>query len=628
MPKETPSAALVSLALYISGLVRMYTRTSNINISPFKLFQQVGRSIHRSMDPRQTMQDTVDAIGWHFGVDRCIVLLLNEKEHEMEIRAEYCREPLKPVGEGRYQLLTTSEWYRLLSEGKPLPLTQIQPDVSATSITPELDQFIKDSGAVSVVAFPLINQGALIGCLTIHQCEEDHKNFSEVMLELGEAAAEELAGALRQANLLQQKLVDGRVFASSGLPLVLVEPSTFKISHTNSAAAVLLDGDVEDLRGLPFLELFAESDAQRLREGVRKLSPNHPVENVKGLLAPSSGGQTVTLDAVLSGVTSDASKEIVIALFPAPNSKTAVSPTESASGAVPANESSSRVEELVGSLSKQLTWERITRHIVAKLHGSLDRDIVLQSAADSVGRALRASTCLIIRTDSPAASVVTHEYADPNLSPLGLGRSGQLPAGAIAYFKQRTITINDLSNPSRPPGLSKEDVNTLLDNGVGALLSTPISHHGLVYGIIVVEANDAREWTSQEIEMLETIAQQAAIALTNAQSFMQMKDQLFNMNLISNLTQQLTNALDIAGRNARSERPQDVIPSETPTTPLSSRELEVLKLIASGLANREIAQKLFLTESTVELHASRIRKKLKLKSRTALVKFACDNHLV
>ncbi len=100
------------------------------------------------------------------------------------------------------------------------------------------------------------------------------------------------------------------------------------------------------------------------------------------------------------------------------------------------------------------------------------------------------------------------------------------------------------------------------------------------------------------------------------------------MNLISNLTQQLTNALDLAGRNARAERPPEVVPAEPFVTPLSSRELEVLKLIASGLANREIAQKLFLTESTVELHASRIRKKLKLKSRTALVKFACDNKLV
>jgi DNA-binding NarL/FixJ family response regulator len=37
--------------------------------------------------------------------------------------------------------------------------------------------------------------------------------------------------------------------------------------------------------------------------------------------------------------------------------------------------------------------------------------------------------------------------------------------------------------------------------------------------------------------------------------------------------------------------------------------MEVLHLIAAGYANKEIAQRLFLTESTVELHASRIPKK-------------------
>jgi two-component system response regulator NreC len=73
---------------------------------------------------------------------------------------------------------------------------------------------------------------------------------------------------------------------------------------------------------------------------------------------------------------------------------------------------------------------------------------------------------------------------------------------------------------------------------------------------------------------------------------------------------------------------QDEKNSESESPPLSSREMEVLCLIASGYANREIAQRLFLTESTVELHASRIRKKLNLKSRTALVKYACDNSLV
>jgi DNA-binding NarL/FixJ family response regulator len=88
----------------------------------------------------------------------------------------------------------------------------------------------------------------------------------------------------------------------------------------------------------------------------------------------------------------------------------------------------------------------------------------------------------------------------------------------------------------------------------------------------------------------------------------------------------LTSTLELAGRNLKTDGGDEKKLAST-APPLSLRELEVLKLIASGLANREIAQRLFLTESTVELHASRIRKKLKLKSRTALVKFACDNGL-
>jgi DNA-binding NarL/FixJ family response regulator len=93
------------------------------------------------------------------------------------------------------------------------------------------------------------------------------------------------------------------------------------------------------------------------------------------------------------------------------------------------------------------------------------------------------------------------------------------------------------------------------------------------------------------------------------------------------LTQQLTNTLELVSRSGKPDSAEDKVRQAGSSPPLSLRELEVLKLIAGGLANREIAQRLFLTESTVELHASRIRKKLKLKSRTALVKYACDNGL-
>jgi LuxR family maltose regulon positive regulatory protein len=53
--------------------------------------------------------------------------------------------------------------------------------------------------------------------------------------------------------------------------------------------------------------------------------------------------------------------------------------------------------------------------------------------------------------------------------------------------------------------------------------------------------------------------------------------------------------------------------------PLSERELEVLRLVADGLSNDEISQKLFLALSTVKGHNLRIFNKLQAKSRTEAV---------
>jgi DNA-binding NarL/FixJ family response regulator len=62
--------------------------------------------------------------------------------------------------------------------------------------------------------------------------------------------------------------------------------------------------------------------------------------------------------------------------------------------------------------------------------------------------------------------------------------------------------------------------------------------------------------------------------------------------------------------------------------PLSSRELEVVKLIAEGYSGRRIAEELVLSEKTVERHRSNILEKLGLSDRVELTRYAIRRGLI
>jgi ATP/maltotriose-dependent transcriptional regulator MalT len=67
------------------------------------------------------------------------------------------------------------------------------------------------------------------------------------------------------------------------------------------------------------------------------------------------------------------------------------------------------------------------------------------------------------------------------------------------------------------------------------------------------------------------------------------------------------------------ERPEDSLPH-----PLTRRELEVLRLLAQGKTNREIAQSLFVSTLTVKTHVQRIIGKLGVSDRTQAVVRAAE----
>lgn len=69
-------------------------------------------------------------------------------------------------------------------------------------------------------------------------------------------------------------------------------------------------------------------------------------------------------------------------------------------------------------------------------------------------------------------------------------------------------------------------------------------------------------------------------------------------------------------------------PPPGPPDGLSEREVEVLRLIALGHTNGEIAERLFLSVRTVETHRAHIQQKLRLGARSELVRYALDHGLV
>ena len=61
---------------------------------------------------------------------------------------------------------------------------------------------------------------------------------------------------------------------------------------------------------------------------------------------------------------------------------------------------------------------------------------------------------------------------------------------------------------------------------------------------------------------------------------------------------------------------------------LTQREIEVLKLASKGLCNKEIAEKLFISSKTVDVHKNHIMQKLKLKNTVEMVLYAVKNGII
>ncbi len=73
---------------------------------------------------------------------------------------------------------------------------------------------------------------------------------------------------------------------------------------------------------------------------------------------------------------------------------------------------------------------------------------------------------------------------------------------------------------------------------------------------------------------------------------------------------------------------KDVAKPQVPTPRLTEREMEVLTLVAKGLANRDVAKQLFISENTVKNHVRNMLEKLQLHSRMEAVMYAVRENMI
>ena len=136
------------------------------------------------------------------------------------------------------------------------------------------------------------------------------------------------------------------------------------------------------------------------------------------------------------------------------------------------------------------------------------------------------------------------------------------------------------------------------------------------------QCDEVRLFTQAEISLLSRIANQLSIAISQARLYQDFETQSNSINKLTDLCTQLNSVVN--STRDLTERQES---REKVRVKLSTREIEVLRKVAQGLSNREIAEALHITEGTTEVHVSRLRKKLNLSSRAALVRYAYENHL-
>jgi len=265
--------------------------------------------------------------------------------------------------------------------------------------------------------------------------------------------------------------------------------------------------------------------------------------------------------------------------------------------------------------------EALLNRMIVSIHSSLEVEDVIDRAANGLSREFLVSRAIICLINEKGQIGIARQVTQKNLEPIS-DRS-------MLFSKYHDLLLD--IGERRPLVVMLDDTFSLAQDvrhelvhyGILSMVMVPLVFQGRLTGLLHLDQSEfSRLWTAGEINNLTRIGNQFSIALSQARLYKIVESQNKNIDKLTELCSQLNEV--VSSTRELTEKHES---HEKVRIKLSTREIEVLRKVARGLSNKEIAEALHITEGTTEVHVSRLRKKLILSSRAGLVRYAFENHL-
>ena len=201
-------------------------------------------------------------------------------------------------------------------------------------------------------------------------------------------------------------------------------------------------------------------------------------------------------------------------------------------------------------LSEALEREQATGEILRVLATSpADLQVVLETVARSAARLCGANGANIWRVDGDRLRLATNLPYDGLFTEWTAGLEGGMRLSrdtvtARSVVDRRTVHVHDLaaeSDDEYPEG-------KILSRRLGhrTTLATPLLAKGEPLGAIIIRRAEVRPFTDDQIALLETFANQAAIAIENARLFQELQERVGELQALGEVGRTVSSSLDLA----------------------------------------------------------------------------------